>query len=232
MDIVNKRLMLSYLSNKLKWKTHIDVKLSVEVWFSVGDWITLFMVKHLSYTNMLDMVLLWQPSNKRLKKKPLCNRSFANSEFAMHTWQHAHTHTLTTPKKPARNTASFLAKLRTWSAFCVYELTSDSSLPKARTVRMLLIRSSANCSHSHTQTILSGLKLSIQNIYFISQCSNFIRYSCFQCKAKSSKRQRYLIDWLCGLSYFAILFCHNFLAFYHILKHLLINPRCWTTTNS
>lgn len=57
--------------------------------------------------------------------------------------------TLTTPKKPALTIASFLAKLKTRSVFCVYLLTSDSSLPKALTVRMLLRRSSASYEHTN-----------------------------------------------------------------------------------
>lgn len=88
-------------------------------------------------------------------QKPLCNSSFADSGFGLHHCQdmhkHTRTYTLTTPKKPARSTASFLARLRTWSVFSVYELTSDSSLPKALTVRMLLIRSSANYTHTFTR---------------------------------------------------------------------------------
>lgn len=93
--------------------------------------------------------VLWRCDKTGAKKqKPLCNVPFPNCEFGLLHRRDTQTHTLTTPKKPARITASFLARLRTWSAFCAYVLTSDSSLPKALTVRRLLIRSSANCTQA------------------------------------------------------------------------------------
>lgn len=107
------------------------------------------MNRHVRY---YGIVAILKYGNK--KQKLLCNTSIPNCGFA-HTYTHTPlpTHILTTPKKPARSTASFLARLKTWSVFCVYVLTSDGSLPKALTVRMLLIRSSANYTHSFIMTM-------------------------------------------------------------------------------
>lgn len=55
---------------------------------------------------------------------------------------------LTAPKKPARANASFLANCITWSTLLVYVSISVISFPKARTVLIFPIRSSASWENS------------------------------------------------------------------------------------
>lgn len=120
------------------------------LWPCREDWIILFygetsaIYRHLRYCGVVT-------KQGKKSRSPCAIFYFLTVDLVCFTDRtHKHTHTLTTPKKPARSTASLLASLRTSSVFSVYVFTSDSSLPKALTVRRLLIRSSANYTHMQT----------------------------------------------------------------------------------